>query len=95
MVYPTTGFEHACPGCQGIGAVPCGMCDGLGQVSQAEAVPAATQASRDPQDEASRPASGAASLGTCPDCHGDGAISCMMCHGKGTRGKLTPAEWRH
>lgn len=64
---------HTCPACQGYGALPCGACDGVGQIVAA----APTTGAQLPAPPISE---------KCRDCHGKGAISCQVCHGKGTRG---------
>jgi len=86
MRYEVTPYDHTCPGCQGCGAIACGVCAGIGNADDAGPRPPA-------EDAASGQAARTAARHACPVCHGAGAVSCDLCHGKGTSGSLPASRY--
>lgn len=83
MGFTSHTFDHPCPGCQGYGAMPCGVCDGTGSISMATTVSSGAEHAASAEAPARHP---------CRDCHGTGAVQCQQCHGKGRRGPLPEAR---
>lgn len=90
MKYDATRYDHTCPGCQGCGAMPCGACDGIGQV---EAVAPHIAEARMPAVQTRRMAEGRVGRQACSVCHGAGAMRCQLCHGKGIRGPVAASRF--
>ena len=72
-----------CPVCQGRGAIPCGACSGIGQISHAEHLPSEVQVGGGGGRAAEQAT--VATCCACPACDGKGEVSCTACHGHGIR----------